>query len=44
MADTEVKVADDVMAAEEDGDEEVRRSEAMVEYHIDFACRRRLDR
>jgi hypothetical protein len=24
MADTEVKVADDVMAAEEDGDEEVR--------------------
>ena len=44
MADTEAKVEDDVMAGEEDGDEEVSHPEAIVKQYIEFVCRRRLDR
>jgi hypothetical protein len=44
MADTEVKPEDDVMAAEEDGDEEARHPEAMAEQYINFTRRLRSDR
>jgi hypothetical protein len=44
MADAEPKVEDDVMAGEEDGDEEVCYFEVVTERHTDHASRRRSDR